>query len=492
MTLINLYRVTNSLLNLLALNVSLILNEERNEMFPIPRSDLTVTARAPEQVGSVENTLSLFLYHIAEDPYYKNMLGSGSDVPNVAKTPMALSLFYILTTHHEVDPEFDAQTQQNLMGYALKTFHDFPVITDRTTIADPVTAIDIPVLDEGLQGNGNTLQAILRPVSAEEAIAFWSSEDTRTARLSAYYEVRVVLLEPEPPQTMPGIVLNLGTYLVQLGSPHLERSQSLVHFQLPQQNRGPRPPAPLEASPARVTLDTSPEPPEGHNRLQLLGTNLTAGKSRSLVLKNNIWTNLQLSDSEETIQVKQAIVDLEQNPDWNVEFFPDRIEVVLTPTLTYIMPDETTVDLPMLPGFYSVFVRSVLNEQVINGELKQIVATSNEIGLAIAPRIVNQTFNGGNIDLNLDLGLNLLDENLPEESIQVIVAGEIYTRTTINPPAAEREFFIWRDLNNDPPLNLIRLAPHFPIVVSEPLAYPFRLIVNGAESAPFWIELNPP
>ncbi len=490
MTLINLYRVTNTLLNLLALNVSLILNEERNEVFPIPRSDLTVTARAPEQVGSVENTLSLFLYHIAEEPYYKNMLGPGSDVPNVAKTPMALSMFYILTTHHEVDPEFDAQTQQNLMGYALKTFHDFPVITDQTTIRDPVTVVDIPVLDGGLLGNGNTLQVILRPVSAEDAIAFWSSEETRTARLSAYYEVRVVLLEPELPQTMPGIVLNLGTFLVQLGSPHLECSQSLVHFQLPQRNRGPLPPLPIEASPARVTLDTSPEPPErpeGHNRLQLLGTNLTAGISRSLVLKNSIWATLLpplLGNPSE-----QIIIDLNENLDWQIEFTTNRITVTLTPTLIHVRPNNTSVNLPVLPGFYSVFVRSTLEEKVINNELKQIVATSNEIGFAVTPRIVGHTAPdaSGNIQIELGGEFNLLDPNFSEDAIQVVVAGEVYERVAVALPVNSREFFV-----TNAPSNLIRIKPHFSVVVSEPLAHPFRLIVNGAESAPFWIELNPP
>jgi hypothetical protein len=29
------------------------------------------------------------------------------------------------------------------------------------------------------------------------------------------------------------------------------------------------------------------------------------------------------------------------------------------------------------------------------------------------------------------------------------------------------------------------------VIVTEPQAHPFRLVVNGAESAPFWIELNP-
>jgi hypothetical protein len=29
------------------------------------------------------------------------------------------------------------------------------------------------------------------------------------------------------------------------------------------------------------------------------------------------------------------------------------------------------------------------------------------------------------------------------------------------------------------------------VAVTQPAAHPLRLIVNGAESAPFWIEVNP-
>lgn len=477
MTLMNLYGVTNSLLNLLALNVSLILNEELNEAVAIPRSDLIVTSIAPERIENPNNTLSLFLYHVAEDPYYKNVLGPGNDVPNVAKTPMALNLFYILTTHHEVDPDFDAQTQQKLMGYALKTFHDFPVITDQTEIAT------IPVLDEGLRGNGNTLQVILRPVSAEDAITFWSSEDTRTARLSAYYEVRVVMLDPEPPKTMPGIVLNLGTYLLQLGSPHLDTSQSLIFFQLPARNGGTV--QSVEAFPARITLNHPLNPIGTRNQLILRGTHLTTGIFRSLGLQNRLWNRLLPPLSGNTSE--RITVDLAENPNWQIEFMSDQIIVTLASSLTHLRPNNTLVNLPLFPGFYSVFLRAIVSQPVINGELKPIVASSNEIGFAIAPRIIgHEAPDNGIININLDLDLNLVEENQLEDEIQVIVAGEVYTRTDTDPPASEREFWI------DTPMNRIRLNPHFPVAVNESTAYPFRLIVNGAESAPFWIELNPP
>lgn len=469
MALQDLFKVTKSLADLLTQNITTNID---------PGVPLTVTAVPPDRVDPKTNTLSIHLYHISENAFYKNALGPGNDVPNVAKTPMALSLFYILTAHHDTDTEFDAQTQQKLMGYALKTFHDFPVITSRTRINGT------PILDQ--EFGSDPIQIILRPVTPEDALSFWNSEQQVTTRLSAYYEVRVVMLEPEPPKTMPGIVLNVGTFVFQLGSPVLERSQSQVRFKIPERNGGNI--QEIEATPASVTLDTSATPPAAHNRLLLLGSNLTKGRSRSLFLKNSIWAQLPPPPGP----IKETVVDLAQNPDWGVEFQTDRITVKLAPTLRHLKPDGTPVDLPMLPGFYSAVVRLVADEKVISNELKQIVVSSNEVGFAISPRIEGHDGPdpAGNIQINLGPEFDPLDANLAEDAIQVVVAGEVYTRPPapdrVDPPANEKEFFV---TNN--PSNLIRINPHFPVVVTQSEAHPLQLTVNGATSAPFWIELNP-
>ena len=470
MALQNLFTVTRVLTDLLSQNITTNID---------PGVPLTVTAVPPDRVDQKENTLSIHLYHVAENSFYKNSLGPGNDVPNVAKAPMALSLFYILTAHHETPTrEFEAETQQKLMGYALKTFHDFPVITSRTRING--TAI----LDQDF--DGDPIQIILRPVTPEDALSFWNSENSVTTRLSAYYEVRVVMLEPEPPRTMPGIVLNVGTFVLQLGSPVLERSQSQVRFKIPEINGGNI--QEIEATPASVILDTSATPPAVHNRLLLLGSNLTKGRSRSLFLKNSIWAEL----SPPAGPVKETVVDPAQNPDWDVQFQADRVTVKLSPTLRHLKSDGTPVDLPVLPGFYSALVRSVADEKVISNELKRIVVASNEVGFAVSPRIVGNDppDPAGNIQINLGSEFDLLDANLADDAIQVVVAGEVYTRPKppdrVDPPANVKEFFV-----TNTPSNLIRVKPHFPVVVTQSVAHPLQVAVNGATSAPFWIELNP-
>src|SRR4029077_17820728 len=63
--------------------------------------DVLVLPVRPDRIDpGLQNRLSLHLYHITEDPYYKNAAGQGNDPPNVAKAPMSMCLFYILTAHH--------------------------------------------------------------------------------------------------------------------------------------------------------------------------------------------------------------------------------------------------------------------------------------------------------------------------------------------------------------------------------------------------------
>jgi hypothetical protein len=466
MPLLNLFKVTKTLSDLLFQNIT-------KNVDPSLAPFLHVTAIPPEKVENPSNTLSIFLYHVAEDPFYKNALGTGNDVPNVAKAPMALSLFYILTAHHEVESTFDPETQQKLMGYALKTLHDFPVVTKATRVNGT------PIMDPEF-GN-EALQIILRPVTPEDALSFWNSEDIHTVRLSAYYEVRVVMLRPEPPKTMPGIVLNLGAFVFQLGTAQLNATQSLVRFRIPVKNGGSI--QEIEASPAQVTLDSSATPPAAHNRLVLLGTNLTSGKSRSVFLKNAIWADLKSPPDP----VAETVIDRTVNPAWSLDFQTDRITVKIAPTLRHIKPDSTALDLPVLPGTYTALVRTVVDEQVINNELKQIVQSSNEVGFTVAARIEGHDLPDvdGTILIHVGSEFDLLDPNFPADAIQVVVAGEVYRKPAVL-PLTDKQFLV---INS--PSNAIRIKPDFPVVVTQPETFAFGLTVNGAASAPFWIELNP-
>lgn len=462
MALINLYKVTKTLTDLLTQNII-------QNIDPSLAGLLNVTAIPPEpdKMENPSNTLNLYLYHVAEDPYYKNALGSGSDVPNVATAPMALSLFYILTAHHETASTFDAEPQQKLMGYALKTFHDFPVITDRTRINSTL------ILDPDLRGRDNSLQVILRPVSPEDAVAFWSTEETRTARLSAYYEIRVVMLEPEEPKTMPGIVLNLGAFLIQLGSPHLECSQNLVSFLLPE-STGITDMQRIEATPARVSTDVG-DPSSPNNRLLLGGANLAIGKSRSLVLKNALWARQGF---------EAVVIDPDLNPAWPLAFRSDRIELDIAPSLAL----DPSTTLTVFPGVYTAAVRVVKDEKVILNQLKQISDTSNEAAFFVAPRITGHTPPDADkritVEIEPTFDLTHGAGTDQELEIRIVMAGRTYERRNFDPAPSV-------PADNDGRFEVSPSSVTLQAFDVVPGDYPFRLIVNGAESAPFWIELGP-
>ena len=403
---------------------------------------------------------------MSEEVYYKNIPGAGNDTPNVAKNPLALCLYFILTAHHESNSaDLDPFTQQHLLGLALKTLHDYPVITDNTV----VNGAAMPLLAaQGLDGNDNSLQIIMRPISPEDALSFWATEEQQTARLSAYFEVRVIMLEPERPRTMPGIVHALGTFVVNIGSPFLQRSRSVVSFSLPP-STGFAEAQRIEATPARVSTDLG-DPSFPNNRLSLVGTNLTIGKSRTLIWKNALWD----SQGFQTVTIDPTV-----DPTWSLDVRSERIEVDIAPTIT---PDGVTT-LTVFPGVYRASLRVVKDEEVILNHLKQINDCSNEVSLLVSPRVVSHTPPGVDNRITVNLAPTF-DLTQPELDVELVVAGQIYERGFLAvPPAVSAD----NDGRFEVATNSVAFQPLFAVAVTG--EHPLRLIVNGAESQPFWIVM---
>jgi hypothetical protein len=470
MALTNLSAVTSTLISLLEQNI--------NRLQEPDDSTVTVVPTAPNQVGDSElNRLSLYLYHVSEDPYYRNMPGAGSDPPNVAKAPMGLCLYYILTAHHSSsDVDADALTQQQLLGLALKTFHDIPVVTDNTTI-DGMN----PVLPDNLRGQQNSIQIIMRQISPEDAAGFWSIDPQAIPKLSAYYEVRVIFLEPEKPRSTPGIVLNLGAYLIQIGTPALGVTESRIPFTLPASYGGGA--QTIVARPARAILDDRAPgvAPGEHRRVDVAGTNLAVGMSRSVVLRHARWThaNKTLTEIE---------IDLAQNAEWIVTVRSDRIGIEFRSALNYTDPGGVAQTETMWPGIYTAELRVVLRRENLLGHPKEIVSASNQASFTIAPRIAGHAVVAPNIQVNLgdEIDLTALTQNF--DDVQVSLDGVVYnevdaTDHQINPPENPGEWFRTA--------NAVLLHPHSgaSLAPANPEVHAFRLVINGAETAPYFIEL---
>ena len=167
---------------------------------PATSPKLQVLPLPPDRLGT-DNTAGIYLYHLTEDPQFKNAtLPSGSNA--IRFSPMALDLYYVLSAHAE-DSDTSSLREQLIMGLAVKALRDHPVIDDATTIGGT------PVLDPVIRNADNRLRVYLQPVPAAEAVSYWTAGSS-PLRLSAYYQASVVLLEPDEPPTLSGRVLGYG------------------------------------------------------------------------------------------------------------------------------------------------------------------------------------------------------------------------------------------------------------------------------------------
>jgi hypothetical protein len=446
MALTNLSQVTSTLITLLGERVSALYG-----------SSVEVVPQSPDQIPSTAlHTVSVYLYHAREDAHYKN---AEPPAGKIANTPLALSLFYVVTAHHyDEDLKPVILIEQELMGYALKTLHDYPIITDTTQIGATL------ILHEGLRDADNHLQIIYRPVLPEDSVSFWNGDDERLIRFSAFYEVRVILVKPEAPTQLPGYVLSVGNYIMPTGVMHIASSHSVVRFTPPGGSS-----LALPASPARVALDTSAPPPteDPNNLLTLRGTRLGGGR---IVLRSPLFGTTG----------NQIVIDPASNPDWAITVTATRVTARVHGSVVV-----SGLPVPILPGTYGVSIQLSTTHELPGGLSKTLVSRSNEVAVAFTPFIVSHDPDPIVGDtLPVAVTLQTSDEvDLTEVALtdlSVVVAGQVYASTT-DPPAV-REFRV-SDGNH------IELGLHF--TDTDLGAYPIRLIIRGAESPPFWIVIGP-
>ena len=464
----NLFLVTQTLQRLLDLSVRALLFRDG-----LP-TNLTVTAMPPERVGAATRTLNLHLYHLMEDAYCKNAEPPGrGDVP-VARQPLTLLLYYVMTAHHEVNDVFDAEVQQQLMGLAMKSLHDNPLIGDELTIS-PNGGPPEPVMAPGLAGRGNHIEVSLRPLTPEEALSFWSAEQTSTARLAAYYEARTLFLEPEPPTQASGIVVDLGLFVTAGRAPVLERTMALAHLVPPASaGIGPRT---LETSPARATLAPGFVPEV--NRVHVDGSGLTGdGRpgSSALVLRTSPWARL-------SPPVASAPIDPSLNPAWAVEIGANHAQFDLQGQLDVDDGSGGTVTVEVTPGIYAVSVRTERRAETALGAPRVTTAESNRLAFSVGARI-----DGFDPPPGPDqrMALRVVDEfdmTQPDLDVQLTIDGLVYLETDafVDDPVQDQGLF-QRQAGG-----VLEFHPLFD--ATAPGIHPVRLLVNGAESQPFWIEL---
>ncbi|MGJ8628246.1 MAG: DUF4255 domain-containing protein [Sulfitobacter sp.] len=449
MTTLNLSHVTVTLQNLLSRNVRRLLGGTAV-------NDPAVTLMPPELVTATNRTLNLHLYHVAEDPHYRNMAGIPGGTPAISTQPMALRLFYVLTAHLTRVNEFDAVTQQELLGLAMKTFHDNPVIKDDLVILPTPASPPTPVMHAELLGDGNKIEIVPRNLDPEDNLNFWAAEDQKTPRASAYYEVRTVFLSPEDVRNAQGTVFDLGLYVESSAAARLRGSRSILGFTMPTET-GLGAQA-FDVTPARATIRAVAVPDKP--AIRLTGTNLTAGDVQLLYV----------------VQGGQSyLMDPTINPAWEMEFTTGEISFVVQPMLDVDDGAGGVNSIPITPGKkgFDLTIRSyrIQGSTRLNADYN-----AGRVDVALGAHIDGHAGPAGGLftlDVDAIVDLTLADD------VRLAVGGEYYTRETVAAPTGPGTFVVTAAQ--------ITFQPHQPLPFSG--THPVQIFVDGGESQPYWIEV---
>ena len=396
-----------------------------------PRSKPTVSVLPPDKLKA--GSLGLYLYHVSEDSHFKNQppAGTGADAVPVRYNPMGLNLFYLLTTDGVVDEDNKVYDAQLLLGLAVKTLHDYPRLTDNLVVHG-VKIFDVV----GLSKTDTRLKISMQPMAHNEAVTYWTAGQS-PLRLSAYYQVYVTLLEPEDPPSRAGRVLDYGVHTFAGGSPRLTGSQNKLNLSVPVSGTAQE----IELRPAEVAIGS---------RVEFAGVNLT-GDETKLLIKNGLWPK-----------------PVEADPSWGV--IADNNRVLATVR-------ENIDGNPILPGIYSAAVQVISYRLMPDGSRRAFPNTSNETPFTITPRIesISAPDVAGNVTIT---GHIFKHADIKPEHIQVFLGSQPLVKGTsgsLNPG----EYAV--DDESTLKLRLTAAAKGY---------VPFRLLINGAESPPQWIEVS--
>ncbi|HVR19046.1 MAG TPA: DUF4255 domain-containing protein [Polyangiaceae bacterium] len=402
--------------------------------------DVTIVS-PQEDNGSMNPSVNVYLFHIIEDAHYKNQpQRNGSGPIPIQHVPIGLNLHYVVTVRVP-ESETRVESEHKLLGIVAKIIHDFPIVTQ-------------DVLTEEILGE-NRFDLILRPVSLEETINFWAGDDTHITRPSLFLEARVIQLEPEPPQILPGIVLTLGTFVFAGRGPRVVTSRNQLAFVPP--GFGVQR---VSAEPARVALHAAPFPAttfENNNRLTLVGSGFGRGH-RFLELA-------RIGDTEDD---RVRVIDLEPNPppaddndDWAFDIRPDSISLSFITTVF----DAAGAEKEFIPGLYTA--RVVLEEEPRR-------SVSNQIVFAVVPQITGIADTAAANVFTLTISGAYLESD--DVELVLVVGDQVFTEAVS--PDNPGQYTI--DDGDS-------LTFHIPAPTAEDFPIPVNLTVNGAQATPAWV-----
>lgn len=436
-------------------------NLVRYNIWRVAGINAVVSDLPPEKVDELGGSnLNLHLYHAMEDPSKRNEFARDAlgQFP-IRETPLPLVLYYVLTAH---SPDLDApdiRGQQRLMGLAMKTLHDFPAFDERLQLpSPPVNALDV-VFDPVMRGRQNKIEIVPRQLSAEDSINFWSAALNRTARLTAYYEVRSTLLPPDEPEERAGLVISYGLGVAPGGRPRLDGSSNVQTVTLPAALGGGV--LQTQLQPAEVAIGSTATPSAA--RVTVTGSDLGDG-SGELIL---------LTGSQGEIEV-----DPVANPDWRFVFTGTGFSFTVLPTAR-VLRGGAIVDVPIAPGVQSLALRRSRTLATSSGPPRTAFTQSNSVPLAIGAHVAAVSLLAGPPRLRIDLAPGI-DVQAHADRIELSVAGEVYDLHPAVPPSPVQP----GAFTTPSPTRIEALLTFDP---ADAQIRTVRLGIAGVDCAPFWI-----
>ncbi len=387
-----------------------------------PGTEPDVFADLPNRIK--KEGLGFYLFHAQESNHFKNYPAPGKDTPPTAYIPMGLNLYYQLCANSTEDDGTGPLQEQLLMGIAMKALHDSPEISDT-----------LPA------GSKNRFKITLQQLSPSEAVQYWTAGES-PVKLSAFYEVSVIFLEPKETTSYAGRVLSYGNFIFVQGTPQITASQNTIEYLVP----GDPTPRSVKIQPAQAPIG---------NKVSFYGNGFYSGTLK-LLLVSPLWPKPAETDAA------WLITRVSEN------------QVDMTVQGTAILQGTVTV-VDIVPGLYAARISLTEQRTLTNGTIKSFNHLSNQFPFSVMPGITSIV--AGAAGVFTVTGHLFQHADIKIDDIQVYIGETSLTNTNAVPLAGE-----------------FRITGNTTIVLHVPAGIhgndiPLRIMVKGIESEPKWINI---
>ena len=359
-----------------------------------------VTAKPPDKAfeGGPADQINLFLYQITPNAAWRNR-----DIPNqirpgeTSQQPLALNLHYLISASGAGDDEIESH---RWLGQAMSVLHDHVVLGRKEikTVIESSRTLTKSDLHEQIE----RVRITPLSLSVEDLSKLWTTFTT-PYRVSAAYAVSVVLIESTRPARSPLPLLDRS---ITVQGNLLPPFPTLTQIEIPNPQDAARFGDGSPNSGDIITLRGHHLEPEAGENLEI---RLQHPRRQEPLQPSNI----------ESSSATQITFRLPDNPDPN-------------PLANEPLEDPNQ----WLVGVYRVNVEFSRTPQLPDGSLIRQTRMTNELPLAIAPRLTNAPTYDGN---TRRLVLTCTPRILPEQRT-VLLLGDYQLISDHNSPNNTLEF----------------------------------------------------